>query len=134
MAIYTKEGSISELEAIQFIRTYRVVLFKNNLTPDRDTVYSDLDLCDYSGYSPIAIPSWGTVAINGDGNAQSTAGSVSFTHDGGATANNVYGWALVIDTDDVISLIDRFPGAPLVMADVPDEIIVTVRKTQGGCP
>lgn len=134
--VYPKEGRSKHLNLIRSNGgSFEMRLFKNNLTPDLDTVVGDFTECDFSGYLAIGL-SWGAVTINGDDNAEMVALVASFTHDGGATSNNVYGWYLVggVGGTEYLAFCERFVDAPRSMAGATDVINVTPAQTQGDCP
>lgn len=110
-----------------------ILLFKNNFTPDIDTLIGDFVECDFSGYSLNTV-AFGTISRDGDDNASSTTETARFQHDGGATSNSVYGWYMLDHFSGTLLRAERFSDAPRAMVAIPDEIQVTVRTTQGGCP
>lgn len=126
-AIIPNEGERRILQARKDIGPQRVILFKNDITPDADTVFADLTECDFSGYSR-QVPSFGSITTGVDGRAVMTAAPVLFVHDGGGTANDVYGAAL-IDADsgsEVILSIERLPSPPEALSAVGDSVTVTI--------
>jgi len=118
---------------ITAVATFELRLFKNNITPDIDTEYADFTECDFSGYSSINL-TLGGVARDGDDNARSTALLAQFAHNGGGTANDVYGWYLIPNGGTVVFFAERFSDAPRVMDTLGDEINITPALTQGACP
>lgn len=92
-------------------------LFKNDLTPDADTVIGDLTEADFSGYAAVTINTWdyGGVTIDGSGRSQVLATSnATFTHNGGATDNDCYGY-YVTHPGGGLYLVQRFDSPPIVM-------------------
>lgn len=132
--LIVKEGRRRLLQAIDNNISFHCLLWKNDITPDLDTEYADLTLCDFSGYATVET-TFGAITINDDDNAEFTGSLCQFIHDGGATSNDVYGWCIIGDPGTPIILaIERFSDAPRSMAIEDDEIDVTPRLTQGGCP
>lgn len=121
------EGERRILQARKDIGLQRVILFTNDLTPSAATVFADLDEADFSGYSRVE-PSWGSVSTGGDGRAVMTAAPAVFTHDGGGTANDIYGYAHIdaAPGNESIIAIERLPSPPEVMEDLGDTITVTL--------
>lgn len=101
-------------------------LFQSNTTPSASTVLADLTECNFSGYAAVSV-TWGTVAQDGGGKASMTGTQIDFTHDGGGTPNDVYGWYLYFDNAGAVSLlaIERFASPPVVMDDNTDIISIT---------
>jgi len=125
-AIVTNEGEIRIANAIKNITFQKIVLFQNNLTPDENTVYSSLTLATFSGYAAVT-PTWGTPAMNGSNQAEMTATPAVFSHSGGGTSNNIYGWAWIDDSLGAQKLIaaERIAGAPKSMSVIGDSITIT---------
>src|ERR1043166_6772375 len=112
MVTYPKQGREKLLnDKMSDSANWRVVLFKNNLTPDLDTVLGDLTEADFSGYDRVT-PTWGAITIAGSNRAKAVGSSCVFAHDGGGTANDVYGYALINPSSGDLLFIDRLAGAP----------------------
>jgi len=71
-----------------------VVLIKADFTPSQSTVWSGLTEANYTGYSRQA-PVWGAASINGSGNGETDAATLTFTKGAGGTTNTIYAAALV---------------------------------------
>lgn len=100
-------------------------LFKSNTTPTTSSVYADFTEADFSGYAQQP-PVFGTPAtIDGNGNAKSDAPALTYTHNGGATANNVYGYYVVDTTGPELLWAERFASAPLSFAALGDNVVIT---------
>lgn len=96
-------------------------LFKNNFTPVATSVLGDFTEADFSGYS-IIDPAWAAAAeVSGKAEADATT-TMEFVHNGGGTANNIYGWFLVNTTDNTVVASGTFAGSPLVMDTLGDKI------------
>jgi len=135
--VYGYEGKAVALEAIQAAYSTGVVsLFKNNITPDNDTVYGDFVFADFSGFAPVQPPTWGSTVPDGNGNASQTALVCEFAHDGGGTDNDIYGWAYLYYNGGTpyFAFGERFADAPREMSGLGDVIRITPKMTQGSCP
>lgn len=104
-----------------------VVLFTAPTSFSRATAYSDLTLANFSGYTNEGL-TLSDVAINGDGKAEMTADQVTFAHDGGGTANTVYGYAIARTIDNKLFWIELFDD-PKNMEEEGDVIKITPRFT-----
>lgn len=92
----------------------KIMLWKNDYTPDVTTEHSDLTDANFSGYAEQYL-SLSSPTTTG-GVATMEAGSVTFTHNGGGTANTIYGYAVYIYSSPLpIWYIERF-ATPKVMA------------------
>lgn len=134
--VYVFEGKERTLEVIlSTLGNWSLRLFQNNVTPDNDTVLAALDVADFSGYSDFSV-TWGGVVEDANGNAAATALVAEFIHSGGATANDIYGWYLVMQVGgtEKLTYCERFSDAPRVMEFVDDEIDITPQMIQGACP
>jgi hypothetical protein len=101
-------------------------LFVAGPTIDDDVTAADLLAveCDFSGYAPADLSSWTGPTLNG-GRYESTPDPTTFTHDGGATSNDVVGY-FITDEDDLYCLwVEEDPSGPITMANVGDAYIVT---------
>src|SRR6185437_5811890 len=69
-------------------------LFKNNITPDQDTVLADFTEADFPGYSSQGPLDFGAVFLNGSDNAESDTSVHTFTCTGvpGGGSQDIYGW------------------------------------------
>lgn len=75
----------------------KILLWKDNaLTPTRTTVIGDLTECDFGGYAELTNSVFGAPAINGDGNAESDTGVLTWTAAGLSGAQTAYGFAIKI--------------------------------------
>jgi hypothetical protein len=104
----------------------KIILFQNNITITDATVYANLTLATFSGYASVT-PSWGTPAIDGSGKASMTATAVVFAHNGGGTANTIYGWAWINDdaiTKKIVSA--KLLTTPKSMSVSGDSLTVTL--------
>ena len=123
-AVYLNTGRISDLDTLIANATYEVRLYQNNFTPLVGSVLGDFTVATFSGYAAQA-PTFGAAAIDGNGNAKADASALSFTHNGGGTANSIYGWYMVDTGTGVVCQAERFAAAPLSFAVSGDDVTVT---------
>jgi len=102
-------------------------LFKNNLTPDQDTVIGDFTESDFSGYA-AADPSFGAATTVSHKGQILDSSSRDFVHNGGATSNTVYGYYLVDSTGTILYWCERFASSQ-VMANNGDTITIQAKFT-----
>ena len=86
-----------------------LVLFANDLTPDQDTVYADLTLATFTGYSPVTIDraSWTSPVIDAD-HAVSTWNTTPIVWLVSGGSETIYGYAVVTPTSPIILWCERF--------------------------
>jgi len=126
-ATIPNQGELKLLNAIKSGAAYNIVLFQNDLTPSATTVYADMTLATFSGYSQGTI-TWGTPTTDGGGKGSMTATAVTFTHNGGGTSNNIYGYAIVSQDISMawhLIMIERLSSPPKSMANNGDSITIT---------
>jgi len=72
-----------------------IELFKNDYTPDDDSVIGDFDFADFTGAGPVVIgpADWDAPAVVGDVAEIELLVAPAWTHGGGA-AQVVYGWLM----------------------------------------
>lgn len=113
----------------------KIMLFKNNLTPNRTTVFADLVEADFTGYARKAC---GAGAASGLKNPvtgcweirpKEPLGGFEFNTTGtGELPQTIYGYALVASDEDVIFAIGTFETPILLnevlqVIDVPQPIL-----------
>jgi hypothetical protein len=103
----------------------RVRLFKNDETIDGDTALGDLTEADFSGYSAATVAQ-GTSSATGGVATNVLTPESPFEHDGGATANDIYGYYVTDASATVLYFAERFGDAPIDMASNGDLITVVV--------
>lgn len=101
-----------------------LMLFMNDITPDRDTVRGDLTDATYTGNGDEAI-TWGVPSVADDGVPEVVGIAGEFRPTGSAVQNTIFGAAIVNATDGLLKCC-RFP-TPIAMAGTQDSIILTVR-------
>lgn len=129
MIIETFAGLKKALEAYSTaLSSYSLFLFKSNSTPDVNTVFTDLTEADFSGYGRVGLGSF-TAPTEVDETVTAAAVTLAtFTHNGGGTDNDIYGWG-VVDGSDIMYMCERFPGAPITMEPGANPIIVRPELT-----
>lgn len=84
-------------EGVENMPTPKLHLFKNDAEIDAETVLSDLTEADFSGYASQAI-TWSTTYTDpASGPGASDISTLTFSHNGGGTANTVYGWYMTMN-------------------------------------
>lgn len=124
------EGEVSLLDMLvdgDGFSSVRIRLYKNNLTPDEDTVYGDMTECDFSGYAQVT-PSFGAASVVSHKGKIVDSAARNFTHNGGGTSNTVYGYYVVDSTGTRLLWVERF-ASPITMANSGDQIQLTAAFT-----
>ena len=107
--VFTNEGEKRILDFLTAGMSRACMLFKNNYTPVAASVFADFTDADFSGYSAGgAALSYAAATTNGGGQSQSLATQVSFSHNGGGTANDIYGYAIYDSVSSKILKAERF--------------------------
>lgn len=128
--VFVDEGENDVLNLIKNNASMKCRLFKNSLSPAHGTVLGDLTTCDFSGYADQAL-SYGTPATNGSNQGQMTASQLTFSHSGGGTANDVYGYAIFNNTSGKLHKVEVF-DAPITLAVSGDDIKITDKYLADG--
>lgn len=117
--VMCKPGDVAILDGIRSAGSLpKLKLFKNDVTPDVDSVLGDLDEADFDGYTTSGI-SWAPAFVNGDGKGQLTGSAVVFLATGGGTPNDIYGAYVVNNAEDTLLYAERFP-APISIVNPGD--------------
>lgn len=97
-------------------------LFQSNTTPAEGDTAATYTEATFSGYVSVTLTgaSWGAAAAGSIAFAQQT-----FTHNGGATLNSIYGYFMVQATSGIILLAERDGAAPFTMQNNGDNIKIT---------
>lgn len=95
---------------------WNLVLFKNALTPVQATVYADLVLATFTGYSavPVTKADWTSPVIDTD-KAVSTWKTTPTLWTCTAGSETIYGYALVTPSGPKIMAVERF-ASPVPVA------------------
>jgi len=112
--IYPDQGLIDVLNAIVG-PDLQYHLFVNDVTPDLDTVLTDLTEAAWSGYVPITVPA-GAFSFTSlaEHVGQVTADQIPFPNTSG-TDQTVYGYYATYPGGGNLILCARFDGAPIVI-------------------
>jgi len=102
-------------------------LYKNNYTPIDSTLASDMTEADFSGYSQVGITMGSPTEVANKAKSVATAAAV-FTHNGGGTANTIYGYYVYDTILGACLWAERF-GSSQLMTNNGDEISVTAVLT-----
>src|SRR6185369_1853146 len=115
------EGTVNFLAGTAYVWTadanLSYHLYKNDLTPDKDTVLGDLVEADFSGYSSVTVTAWnyGSISLDAEDRAFTTGTpDAVFTHSGGATDNDIYGY-YVLGNSGELMWVQRYDDAPFAM-------------------
>lgn len=104
----------------------RIHLYKNNITPDEDTVVGDLTEADYSGYAYQDITSWTTPATDASGRAFTVSSTATFPLNGSGS-QDIYGW-YATDYTGNLKYVFRYAGAPIAYGGpTPLEVTIVFR-------
>jgi hypothetical protein len=108
---------------------YKWGLFKNNFTPGDTSVIGDITAADFSGYSGLqSFSSW-NAATWSTPRAVATAGDVVWTHNGGGTSNDIYGY-YVVDGSGNLAWAERNAAAPVTMSSAGQTYTVKPQYTR----
>lgn len=127
----SSDALLVQLQAIvDLYEGARFGLYQNDYTPVSGFDADDIVSADFSGYLVNTLGVWGAPYVNGDGDAQSDEAFWTFMHDGGSTANDIYGYfvrSTVASSDALFA--ERFAGGPIVMAEAGQTITIKLRRT-----
>lgn len=111
--------------AISFTHVAKVRLFKNDWDPEDDDDISDPEECDFSGYGEVDMDmsaDWFDASTTAGVTTKTANRIFRFQHDGGGTANDVYGWYVVSNDGSELWFAERFAGAPITLSAAPQKI------------
>jgi hypothetical protein len=95
-------------------------LFQNDHIPvAADTVLDYVD-ATFSGYAPVQLANWVAAGIVA-GRAKATADRATFTHNGGITSNDIFGYYIIDNATGILLWAERDPNGPVTMASLNDE-------------
>jgi len=93
---------------------YKIGLYKNNWTPANEDTISAVTPADFSGYSGLQnLNAWSSATWITP-RATAAHAAVSWTHNGGGTNNDIYGY-YVVDGAGNLAWAERYSGAPVTM-------------------
>lgn len=115
------EGLVDQLtyilkSTISGVADWVLILFKNNPTLTQATVYADLTLATFGGYSPVTLTrgSWVTPTIS-SGVAVSTYTTTPQVWTVSSGSETIYGYAIVTASSPVIRYVEKF-ASPVAVA------------------
>jgi len=128
------EGLVQKLTSLmgQILSVVSFRLYKNNKAPaagDNATLYIE---ADFSGYVRQTLNDLSAPTVSG-GVASTTSGTHTFTHNGGAVANTVYGWYMVDGANKLIAASLNGAG-PVTLSAAGQSYAVTVTFTDQRAP
>lgn len=97
-------------------------LFQSNTTPAEGDTAVTYTEATFSGYAAATLTgaSWGAASGGVIAYAQQT-----FTHNGGVTANSIYGYYMVQTTSGTLLLAERDGAAPFTLTNNGDNVKIT---------
>lgn len=104
--------------------TVKLSLFKNNITPDENTVFSDFTKADFTGYADSVVTLGAPTTVAGKSTVTATA-PAAFVMGTPGTGNTIYGYYVWIPATTILLWCEKFDNAP-VLANAGDEIDVTL--------
>lgn len=110
----------------------KIALYKNAVSPTRDTLLAAYEIADFTGYAAEAI-TWNAPSIADGGIVEMVGIAGEFRPTDGVTPNLIYG-GLLLKADDSLLGAFEFADGPQAMNGVNDSIIITlrVRPVAGG--
>lgn len=81
----------------------KVLLFQNDVTPNRNTVLADLDVATFSGYATLTAQTFNPALTDDDGNTRVIGPVCQFTATAATITNTIYGY-YVTDTAGTLLL------------------------------
>jgi len=105
----------------------KVHLYQNNYTPVDSTVLGDLTEATFSGYAAAAVTLGTPTEVSNKAKTVGTAAQV-FTHNGGGTANTIYGYYVKDLSTGNLAWVERF-GSSQIMTNNGDQISITIQLT-----
>lgn len=93
---------------------YKIGLFQNNHVPTDLDVFSDLVVCDFSGYAGEQLLAGFSGAAWSSPRATTTGSTVIWTHNGGGTSNTVYGY-YIVDGAGNLAWLEKRTGVGVVI-------------------
>lgn len=89
----------------------KVGLFKNDLTPTKDTLLADLTACDFTGYAISGAITWGAAFEGDDGSGEMVGSVAQFVQTADdPEPQSAYGYYIVNGAADALLAAERFPS------------------------
>lgn len=102
-----------------------LALYKNAVTLDNATVFADFTVANFSGYA-AAAPFLEAATLVANKARTEDAGEREFTHNGGATDNDIFGYFVHLAG---VCLWAEALAAPFTVENLGDQVKVTLRLT-----
>lgn len=114
-AILTNEGRQDVLTQYLSARgaNHRIGLYTARAVYGVTAVLADITEATFSGYA-IGTPTWVSFGIDANGNSDYAAAALTFTHNGGGTANTVIGYFVKDTASGKLLFLEDF-GAPVTL-------------------
>lgn len=94
---------------------YKIGLFKNNWTPANTDTIGAVTPCNFSGYAGLQTFSSWTAAHWVSPRAQTEHADVTWSHNGGGTPNDIYGY-YVVDGTGALAWAERNASGPVTIS------------------
>jgi len=107
--------------------TLTMRLYKNNYTPVDASILTDFTEANFSGYAAVGITMGSPSEVSNKAKSVATAPAV-YTHNGGGTANTIYGYYIHDTVLNQLMWAERF-GSSQIMTNNGDQISVTAVLT-----
>lgn len=115
MLVACRDFLIALLDAdVSMFNDMTLRLYQNDYTPLDTSDVSDFTEATFSGYAAIATNAWGGAFLNASNITEIDETLRTFTHNGGGTNNNIYGYYLT-DAGGNLTYAERYSGAPVAM-------------------
>jgi hypothetical protein len=123
--VVLQQGDVAILDRLRLDgqALHTLHLYQNNHTPSPTDVNGSYTEATFSGYGAVLLGTWTAAFVNGSGQGEIDAAMATFTHNGGGTANTIYG-AYVTDQAGDVVYAELFP-APQVMSSLGNSISYT---------
>lgn len=103
--------------------SYKMGLFKNNLTVSDDTVIGDIVPADFGGYSGLQNLTSFSASVWTAPRAVATSADITWTADG-TSSNTIYGY-YVVDGTGALAWIDKNASGPLTIGSPGQRYVVS---------
>lgn len=104
-----------------------IKLFQNDFTPNVNTVLADFTEADFSGYASVnQVATWLTPFVDANGIPRMMNAQMQFDHDGGVTANAIFGYWVEKAITGELLWAERFVDGPFNLALITDAIALTL--------
>ncbi len=94
---------------------FKIKLYKNNYDPSGNFLAAAFTEADFSGYLAVTKDTWGLPVIQGARVVLPLLTAATFTHNGGGTANSIYGWYMTQTSSGLVVAAHKY-AVPRTMA------------------